>query len=319
MVISLLLSLEPKVQVIRALHPPNPTRDKYRLLLPVYLEPIRGMMAAGSTLPQWTNTLSTLAITLRSFSWWCIAPLFRLPVLKTLILNDREDLGGTAQVGVIHPDDKEVEVLVCSSSIEVLDFGRCAPCLTTIAKAVSVCKALRVLRHIGRPIPAATQNLQLLQGLHHASTLHALKTCGWTAAEWQSIDDGVLADFTALTELEIRYSDVADHLLPPNLRRLIVCATAAALPSIVEEMKKPAEKLSKRRNLDITLKYLHYREKDQKYHPRLHQLPAVFTELGLNLSLYVHPFIGSTCKSPTPSDVALVQANGKERVYNRTM
>jgi hypothetical protein len=173
------------------------------------------------------------------------------------------------------------------------------------------------LRH-ARPVAPRT-NVMTALGKFRVHQLHEYPPHCWTAAEWQMIDDGVRADFTALTELEIRYSDVADHLLPPKLRCLVVCAIAGELPCSMKETRKLAEKLSKRLSLDITLNYLHYRKADQKICPRLHKLPAIFTESGLDLSLYVHPFIGPTCKSNTSSDVALVQANGKERVHDRTI
>lgn len=298
LVLALLLSLEPKIHSIRALDPPNPRKKGHIFRLPMYLEPIRGILAAGSPLPQWTNDLSTLEITLRSISWQCIAPLFRLPVLKTLILNGGIGISDAVEDSMNHEAAKEIEALTHSSSIEVLNFGRCAVSLTTIAKAISACKSLRVLRHSDCENSAATQHLHLLQQLHEqASTLHTLKTCCWHAPASHSADNGILTDFTALTELEVHYSHVADNLLPPNLCRLIVRATTRDKVCIMKDMEMLAQEFSKRSNLSVTLKYRHYKKPDHKC-PKLHKLPSVFAKSGLKLSLYVYPVVGSICKLP---------------------
>ncbi|KAH6870645.1 hypothetical protein BKA58DRAFT_440186 [Alternaria rosae] len=159
LVIALLLSLEPKIYSIRALHPPNPRKKGHIFRLPIYLEPIRGILAGRSALPQWTN--------------------------------------------------------------------------------------------------------------------------------------GILTDFTALTELEVHYSHVADNLLPPNLCRLIVRATTRDKVCIMKDMEILAQEFSKRSNLSVTLKYRHYKKPDHKC-PKLRKLPSMFAKSGLNLSLYVYPVVGST-------------------------
>ncbi|KAI4632535.1 uncharacterized protein J4E87_002008 [Alternaria ethzedia] len=283
--IALLLSLEPKIHSIRALHPPNPIKKGNSFKLPIYLEPIRGILAAGSPLPQWTNYLSTLEITLRTTSWQCIAPLFQLPVLKTLILS-----GG----GGFHMATENMEAAIHSSPIEVLDFEKCAVPLTTIAQAVSACKSLRVLRHSDCDHWAAPHHLHLLQQLHeHASTLRTLKTCCWHAPKSTSTDNGILASFIALIELEVHYSHAADDLLPPNLCRLVICATTRDRVCIMEDMETLAQKLSKRSNIDVTLKYRHYRKPNYEL-PKLRELPSVFAKSDLNLSLYVYPVVGSS-------------------------
>ncbi|KAI4949084.1 hypothetical protein J4E91_005547 [Alternaria rosae] len=210
LVLALLLSLEPKIHSIRALHPPNPRKKGHIFRLPIYLEPIRGILAAGSPLPQWTNDLSTLEITLRSISWQCIAPLFRLPVLKTLILNGGIGISDAVEGSMNHEAAKEIE---------------------------------------------------------------------------------------ALTELEVHYSHVADNLLPPNLCRLIIRATTRDKVCIMKDMEILAQEFSKRSNLSVTLKYRHYKKPDHKC-PKLRKLPSVFAKSGLNLSLYVYPVVGSTCKLP---------------------
>jgi len=296
--IALLLSLEPKIHSIRALHPPNPMKKGNVFRLPIYLEPIRDILAAGSPLPQWTKHLSKLEITLRFISWQCIAPLFRLPVLKTLILNGGSGFNDAEEEIMSHMAAKEIEASTHSSPIEVIDFGRCAVSLETIAKAVSACKLLHVLRHSDCDDSAPAHHLYLLQQLHeHASTLSTLKTCCWHAPKSSSTKDMVLADFTALTELEVHYSHVEDNLLPPNLCGLVVCATTRDRECIMKDMETLAQKLSKRSNLDVTLKYRHYRKLNYKL-PKLSELPSVFAKSDLNLSLYVYPVVGASCKLP---------------------
>ncbi|KAI4680009.1 uncharacterized protein J4E88_005899 [Alternaria novae-zelandiae] len=169
----------------------------------------------------------------------CIAPLFQLPVLKTLILS-----GG----GGFHMATKNMEAAIHSSPIELYE---------------------------------------------HASTLSTLKTCCWHAPKSPSTKDMVLADFTALKELEVHYSHVEDNLLPPNLCRLVVCATTRDRECIMKDMETLTQKLSKRSNLDVTLKYRHYRKLNYKL-PKLSELPSVFAKSDLNLSLYVYPVVGSS-------------------------
>jgi len=212
--IALLLSLEPKIHSIRALHPPNTIKKGNTFKLPVYLEPIRGILAAGSPLPQWTNNLSTLEITLRTISWPCVAPLFRLPVLETLILNGGSDFNDAEDDNMNHMTATELGASMQSwpiiasthsSPVEVLDFGRWVGSLTTIAKAVSVCKSLRVLRHSDCDNWAAAHHLHLLQQLHeHASTLSILKTCCWHAPKSASTKDMV----SALPEVRLQASKI---------------------------------------------------------------------------------------------------------------
>ncbi|KAI4625508.1 hypothetical protein J4E80_002639 [Alternaria sp. BMP 0032] len=99
--------------------------------------------------------------------------------------------------------------------------------------------------------------------------------------------------FIALIELEVHYSHAADDLLPPNLCRLVICATTRDRECIMKDMETLAQKLSKRSNLDVTLKYRHYRKLNYKL-PKLSELPSVFAKSDLNLSLYVYPVVGSS-------------------------
>jgi hypothetical protein len=122
-----LLSLHSEIRSIRALQPPNPIKHDHGLLLPIYLEPHRVFLGAGDPLPPWTSTLSTLEIGLQFLSWRCIAPLFRLPILKVLILTDGRELTDGAENwinGTASPSTGTA-ILARSSPVEELDFERC--------------------------------------------------------------------------------------------------------------------------------------------------------------------------------------------------
>jgi hypothetical protein len=289
--ILLLLSLDSGIRSIRALHPPNPTRYGSNFVLPLYLEPIRGILAAGNSLPPWTGTLSTLEISLREISWQCIAPLFRLPVLKTLILD-----GGNELVDRTEP--RMTAVPPRSSSIEELDFARCGLSLEIITNAVSACKTLRILRCYTE-VENEGDNLRLIKILQeHVSTMHTLKIRCGESADSQLINGGSFADFAALVQLEMHYSNVIPSRLPPNLRRLVLCAHTADVAGLMEDMTMLAPKLSNLQHLDVILDYVHSRtgRHQSKRVPKLHQLPSIFANYDLNLSLHVSPPIDEICK-----------------------
>jgi hypothetical protein len=249
----LLLRSNPDVHELRVLHPQNPIARvggwERATQLPIYLEALREPLNVNERLPRWVDKLSTLELCLRDFTWTTITPLFSLPALKKLLINNGRE------TPVTHLTDAFASVAPRSSSVEALDFGTCFVTKSTVGNAISVCKALYSFKHRGlMQSDNEADHWRLSRQLfEQRNTLQTFHTCLWHRLGESFTIAKLAPEFAALSHLGLHYLAIRDNFLPPNLRSLTLYADTVDAPVIMDDLADVLPILREKAGSDIPI------------------------------------------------------------------